>query len=87
MKLDPQLLDLIACPESREKLTPAPQDLIDALNASIGAGKLKNRAGRPLTEALDGGLIRPDGRYMYPIRAGIPNLLVDEAIGLGDHQS
>lgn len=80
--IDEQLLDLIACPETREKLTLAEQAMVDRVNAAIGAGKLKNRAGRTLTDALEAGLLRPDNKYMYPVQGGFPSLLIDEAIPL-----
>jgi uncharacterized protein YbaR (Trm112 family) len=33
-------------------------------------------------EAIDGGLIRADGKLLYPIRRNIPVMLVDEGIPL-----
>ncbi|MFN3198570.1 MAG: Trm112 family protein [Bradymonadia bacterium] len=83
MAIDEQLLTLLACPESREKLTLASQDALSSLNTKIGAGKVQNRAGRTLNKALEGGLVRADGRYLYPIINGVPNLLIEEAIPLG----
>ena len=52
------------------------------LNSQITAGTLKNRAGQLIREKLDAGLIRSDGKYLYPVRRGIPVMLVDEAIPL-----
>ena len=46
------------------------------------AGTLTNRAGEPVRERLDGGLVRADGKVLYPIREDIPVMLVDEAIPL-----
>ena len=57
--------------------------LITQLNQQIAAGALKNRVNQPVTEKIDGGLIRADGRFLYPIRQGIPVMLVDEAIPVG----
>ena len=33
---------------------------------------------------LEGGLLRADGKVVYPIRNGIPVMLIDEAIPLGE---
>ena len=44
---------------------------------------MKNRGGKPVETRLDGGLIRDDGEYLYPVIDEIPVLLVEEAIPLG----
>jgi uncharacterized protein YbaR (Trm112 family) len=52
------------------------------LNRQIAVGTLKNRAGKIVTAKLSGGLVRSDGKYLYPIREQIPIMLVDEALPL-----
>ena len=78
--LHPDLLKILCCPETRQPLTLADAALIDRLNEQIQRGQLRNRAGRPVTERLDGGLLRQDGKFLYPIREEIPVMLVDQAI-------
>jgi uncharacterized protein YbaR (Trm112 family) len=80
--IDAELIEILACPESKEPVTLAESGLIEQLNRAIGAGKVKNRAGDPVTEPVDGGLVRTDGRFLYPIRDDIPIMLVEEAIPL-----
>ena len=80
--IDQQLLDILACPETREAVSLADQALIEGLNQKIEAGQLVNRAGEKVTEPIDGGLIREDGRYLYAIRDGIPVMLVEQGIPL-----
>ena len=80
--IDAELLKLLCCPETHQPLTEAPRDLADTLNREIAAGRIQNRAGQKLTEAIDGGLIREDREYLYPIRGSIPVMLVDEALPL-----
>ena len=47
------------------------------------AGKtLRNRTGQPVTENIEGGLVREDGKFLYPVRNSIPVMLIDEAIPL-----
>ncbi|MDE0343291.1 MAG: hypothetical protein OXK82_09020 [Deltaproteobacteria bacterium] len=82
--IDRQLLDILACPETHEAVAPADQGLIDAVNRKIEAGEVLNRAGEKVTEAIDGGLVRADGRYIYAIREDIPIMLVEQAIPLAD---
>jgi uncharacterized protein YbaR (Trm112 family) len=44
---------------------------------------LRNRGGQPLKDKLDAGLVRADGKFLYPIRQSISIMLVEEAIPLG----
>jgi uncharacterized protein len=80
--IDPELLEILCCPQSRQPLAEAPPGLVATLNQQVGARTLRNQAGKPVEEPLEGGLIREDGRLLYPIRHRIPVLLVDEAIPL-----
>jgi uncharacterized protein YbaR (Trm112 family) len=54
--------------------------LIDAANRKVVAGTLRNRVGRIVERHLDGGLIRQDGKLMYPIVDHLPIMLIDEAV-------
>jgi len=80
--VDPELLEILVCPENKTPVRPAEDELVQKINGAIESGKLKNRAGEKVTEAIDGGLVREDGQYLYPIREDIPIMLVDEAIPL-----
>ncbi len=78
--LDAELLSLLCCPETHQPVRLAEPALVQDLNARIAAGSLKNRAGQLVKEPLDAGLVRQDGRYVYPVRKDIPVMLIDEAI-------
>ena len=80
--IDAELLKIMCCPETQQELRPAEPALLNKLNEQIGAGTLKNRAGQPIKEKIDDGLVRADGKYLYPLRRGIPVMLVDEAVPL-----
>src|SRR5262245_25812024 len=80
---DPELLKILCCPETRQPLMPADAVLVQQLNAQIDSGLLRNRAGQTVSRKCDGGLIRQDGRFLYPICQHIPILLINEAIPLG----
>jgi uncharacterized protein len=81
--IDPGLLQILCCPETHQPLAEADAALVGALNARLAAGTLKNRDGRPVTQQLDGGLVRQDRKVLYPIRHRLPVLLLEEAIPLG----
>jgi uncharacterized protein YbaR (Trm112 family) len=78
----PDLLRLLCCPENHQPLRLAEAELVANLNRRIAAGQVSNRAGQVLKDPLEGGLVREDGQWMYPIQLGLPVLLVDEGISL-----
>ena len=80
--MDAELLKILCCPETHQTLEPAAPELIERLNGQIAAGRARNRAGQSVAEKIEGGLVREDAKFIYPIRQNIPVLLVDEAIQL-----
>ncbi len=80
--LDPQLLEILVCPENKTPVHLADSALIEKLNALQREEKLKNRSDQSVKDPLQGGLIREDRRYLYPILDGIPVMLIEEAIPL-----
>ena len=78
--IDKELLDILAL--SREQDSKyGQQTIIDQLNEQIANGKITNRGGKIVENPLDGGLIREDKKFLYPIDDGILSL-IDEAISL-----
>ncbi len=77
-----KLLQMLICPEDRSPLHLADPDLLERLNRSIAAGEVRNRAGQKLEEPLEAGLVRKDGKLLYPVVENIPKMLLDEAISL-----
>ena len=80
--IDEQLLEILVCPETKESVAPAEPSLIESINAAIAKGKLKSRNGEVVGEPIDGGLVREDGKFLYPIRDEIPIMLIEESIAL-----
>jgi len=80
--IDSDLLKIMCCPETHQPIALAEKSLIDRLNAQIPSGRILNRAGREVKEPLDGGLVRVDQKFLYPVRRDIPIMLIDEAIPL-----
>jgi uncharacterized protein YbaR (Trm112 family) len=76
------ILKILVCPEERRPLAWAESGLVNSLNQRIEKGELKNRAGKPVSSKLTGGLVRAGGDLLYPVIDDIPILLPEEAIPL-----
>jgi uncharacterized protein YbaR (Trm112 family) len=77
-----EILSVLRCPQDGTPLELAEDALVDEVNAAIRAGRLVDRAGRQIVQAIDHGLVRKACDVLYPIIDQIPVLLVDESVEL-----
>ena len=84
LALDPELLKILVCPENKKPVALADAALIERLNRAIEAGRVSNRSGQKVAEKVGGGLVRSDGAWLYPVREGIPVMLIEEAIAVNE---
>ena len=82
VNIDKDLLSILCCPDTKQDVSLADDTLIAKLNEAVSRGQLKNKVNKPITEPLDGGLIRGDRKILYPIREDIPVMLIEEGIPL-----
>jgi len=80
----PDLLDLLADPETHEPLMLASEAQLGALRGAISSGKARRRDGQSPGVAFEGALLPRGRKVAYLIEGGIPNLLVDERLELDD---
>ena len=81
--MDRKLLDILACPATRQPLALLESRGLDALNRAIAAGGIQRIDGMPQTDSLREALVTRDRKLAYRIDDGIPVLLVEEGIALG----
>ena len=82
MPISDELLEILVCPETRQPVAPAAGELIDQLNQEIESGRLRNRGGDKLSQPIQEGLVREDGRILYLIEDDIPVMLIEESVEL-----
>jgi uncharacterized protein YbaR (Trm112 family) len=82
MGISPDLLEILVCPETKQPVTLASPEILARLGREVEAGRLRNRGGQPVTQPISEGLVREDGRILYPIDDGIPVMLIEESIEL-----
>lgn len=67
--MDASLLEILCCPVSRQALRVADAETL-------------RRAAERTSTTLSEGLLREDGRVLYPVKDGIPLLVPEEGIAL-----
>jgi uncharacterized protein YbaR (Trm112 family) len=82
MSVSEELLEILVCPETKQPVARASEELLRRLAADVEAGTLRNRGGEKVTRAPSEGLVREDAKVLYPVEDGIPVMLIDESIEL-----
>ena len=82
MSVSPDLLEILVCPETKQPVTLARAEVLEKLGREAAAGRLRNRGGQPVTKPIQEGLVREDGKVLYPVDDGIPVMLIEESIEL-----
>ena len=80
--LNAELLALLVCPATHQDVALATSDEIARINEAIRHGQLSNVGGTPVDQPVQAALIRADRAIAYPIRDGIPVMLVAEGLHL-----
>ena len=82
MPIDDELLEMLCCPETRQPVTRASDQIIAPLNTEIEAGRLRTRGGEKVEQPIAEALLREDGRVLYLVDDSIPIMLIDQSIEL-----
>jgi uncharacterized protein YbaR (Trm112 family) len=82
MSVNPELLEILVCPETKQPVKLADAELLERLTREIESGNLRNRGGDAVTKPITEGLVREDGKVLYLVDDGIPVMLIEESIEL-----
>jgi uncharacterized protein YbaR (Trm112 family) len=82
MSVSPDLLEILVCPETKQPVALARAEVLERLRREVEGGRLRNRGGQAVTQPITEGLVREDGKVLYPIDDGIPVMLIEESIEL-----
>jgi uncharacterized protein YbaR (Trm112 family) len=85
--LEKNFVSLLCCPETKAAVQEADSALVSKVNEKIRSGQMRNRAGTAVKETIEGGLLREDRQFLYPVRNHIPVMLIDEALPVADLMS
>jgi uncharacterized protein YbaR (Trm112 family) len=78
--MDTELLSILRCPETGGVLRSATSAELERINAAIRSAAIRNRSGEiVVVEPLDDSLICDSAGLCYPVRDGLPIMLVGEA--------
>lgn len=83
MPMDRKLLDILACPATRQPLALLESRGLDVLNRAIANGGIQRVDGSPQSDPVTEALVTRDRKVAYRVEDGIPVLLVEDAIALG----
>ena len=81
--MDRKLLEILACPATRQPLALLDARGLAALNGAIAGGGIQRADGTPQRAPVKEALVTRDRKLAYRIEDGIPVLLAEEAIALG----
>ena len=83
MSFDKNLLDIICCPVTRQPMGSMSAATLAKLNGLIQEQKIRDRDDAVVAEELQEALVTDDGKIAYPVVDGIPVLLEERGISLG----
>ena len=80
--MDRKLLDILACPATRQPLALLESAGLDAINRAIAGGGVKRSDGDAQSVPLREALVTRDRKTVYRVDDGIPVLLVEDGIAI-----
>ena len=79
-RVDPELVEILVCPDTKLNVDLAPAETVEKINLAIKENIVLNVDGQSVKEPLQDGLLREDDKIIYPVRDSIPVMLMGEGI-------
>lgn len=80
MSTSDELLTILACSVTGERLRLMAPDEVSSLNEAIAAREVSKRGGALAIDPLDAGLVADAAKVVYPIVNDLPYLLPEDGI-------
>lgn len=80
LELSPDLLAVLADPETHQPVTLANEGELERLQEAIRAGRARRKDGGAIPEHFDGAFLSQGGKVAYLVVDGIPNFLIEERL-------
>lgn len=81
MSIHPDLLDVLVCPVTKQKLQMLSDEQRAKLNEHIARGAVQNVGGTQVENPIEEGFVTVDAKTVYRVDDGIPIMLAEEGIG------
>lgn len=79
-RVDPELVEILVCPDTKLNVDLAPAETVEKINLAIKENIVLNVDGQSINDPLQDGLLREDDKIIYPVRDSIPVMLIGEGI-------
>ena len=83
MPIKEDLLEILCCPKSMERLKVVGPDAVARINDRIAAGQVHLENGAEAKEPIEEALVTVDAKRVYVVKDSIPVMLIDESIPAG----
>ena len=85
--MDQELLELLVCPKTKQKLVPLQTNLLKEINEKIAKKQIKNIGNELITKEADEALLEPNDQVVYFVIDHIPILIYENAYQLNNEIS